>query len=132
MSGSNEERDQIPNCAERGHGRMVLKRAGADADNPGRWYYKCLVRPKHTRSFLWCDEYHEFQPDHLKPRYVVEYLRMVQSRTEASSSHNPSATTGIYRAPPSPAIRSEVHAVAIWLFMAFAMFSFGVIIGKLM
>ena len=51
----------IPLCSC-GNGKMVLRRAGPEAKNAGRYYYKCPVRGQHSGDFKWADEYHADKP----------------------------------------------------------------------
>lgn len=46
----------IPDCPC-GTGKMELRCAGPDAENPGRYYLKCPAHGQHPCSFKWYDTY---------------------------------------------------------------------------
>ena len=62
-----------PVCAC-GKGNMRLCCAGETTNNPGRYYYKCLVNGDHPRSFKWYYEQNIVQ-EHRKPKAPQSTLR---------------------------------------------------------
>lgn len=63
---------------------MKLRQAGERTMNPGRYSYKCPRNIDHTRSFIWCDEYHQ----HDSPETMSSFLQVsnLSSKTDVSGS----------------------------------------------
>lgn len=96
---------------------MVLKQAGPDAENAGRWYYKCTARIKHPKAFIWCDEFPPNQP---------------LDDQEVSYASNVTRTTNVVRdATAADRLVNDNEKIIAYIFMGVVIFLLGVVIGKL-
>lgn len=44
---------------------------GKLTDHPGRYFYRCPLDDKHSKSLIWCDEYHRKDPAGKIPDFVA-------------------------------------------------------------
>ncbi|KAI3445139.1 hypothetical protein Pfo_031108 [Paulownia fortunei] len=83
-----EMKEWPPKCWCR-RGTMAIQRAGPHSKNPNRYFYRCPYNLDHAKSFLWCDVYHEDDPDEIKPKFLKfeqEYNISHQDSSVPSSS----------------------------------------------
>lgn len=131
MSTFSEELDMIPEC-NCGRGKMKLFCAGKEATHAGRYYYKCPLNAKHSRSFLWCDEYHSRNGDAKQPSYVLNQLyRPMKPVYSSDAVKNKKMNQAGSVCGVCGCCRAETRMNLLLVFMGLVLLILGIVLGRL-
>lgn len=129
MSTVTEEFDMIPECLC-GGGRMKLLCAGEGAIHVGRYYYKFPDDAQHSRSFLWCDDYHSRNGDGKLPDFVKNQLYRPNKQVCSGEVLKKKRSNTGGHCGDSCRCRVEARVNLLLAVMAVVLFMVGFVIGK--